>query len=713
MSPMTAPIWTSRDPVGYHEFPTQLSHPLLPPQERFMPAFKLLLSFVLCLVCAFAYAEPMRRYVSPTGNDQASGFVDQPFATPAKALEAINTLHSNNQIPAEGVVVTLAEGDYELTAPLEFKGLNSENQPVVRFEGEAGKTVRLLGSRIVPGFAPLAQQSVLKKIDEAAHGHVMVTDLIQVGLDDLGTVAEAGKRSELFYLHQPMQLARWPNEGFVTIQEVVGATRFKSHGIPGTREGWFTYADDRADRWADASDVWLHGYWFWDWSDSFEEVESVDAETNTIRLKPPYHNYGFRNKQRYYAVNILSELDQPGEWYLDRQTRQLYFWPPGEITPGDVMLSAISSVVTIDDCRNIQFSNLTFEASRSTLVDIRNSDSCLIDHCRLLNGGSVGVHIRDGNACVVQHCEVFDVGEGGITLLGGDRPSLTPAGHVAFSNHIHHFGRLYRTYRPGVSVQGVGNRVAHNLIHDGPHNAIQLGGNDHIIEFNEVHNVCYETGDVGAFYMGRDWTARGTVIRHNFFHDIKGPGLHGAMSVYLDDAASGIEITGNLFLRASRAAFIGGGRDNLVENNIFVDCAPSVHVDARGVGWMHETIDTTLPERLKAMPYESELWRERYPHLINILDDEPGKPKYNVVRRNISVGGRWSDIEEKAKPLVVQENNLIDEDPHFTGNPQAESATAADFDLKPDSPAFDLGFEPIPVERIGLRPSAESAKAAP
>src|SRR5690606_29851376 len=114
-----------------------------------------------------------------------------------------------------------------------------------------------------------------------------------------------------------------------------------------------------------------------------------------------------------------------------------------------------------------------------------------------------------------------------------------------------------------------------------------------------------------------------------------------------------------------------------------------------------------------AMPYENELWRERYPHLINILDDEPGAPKYNVVRRNISVGGRWSDIEEKAKPLVVQEHNLIDEDPLFVGNPRSESATAADFELKPDSPAFDLGFEPIPVDRIGLRPSAESAPAVP
>jgi hypothetical protein len=236
------------------------------------------------------------------------------------------------------------------------------------------------------------------------------------------------------------------------------------------------------------------------------------------------------------------------------------------------------------------------------------------------------------------------------------------------------------------------------VIHDGPHNAIQLGGNDHTIEFNEIHHVCFETGDVGAFYMGRDWTARGTIIRHNYFHDIKGPGLHGAMAVYLDDSASGISIIGNIFHRAGRAAFIGGGRDNLVENNIFVDCPASVHVDARGVGWMkyHVEADGTLPKRLRAMPYKRPPWSEKYPSLVTILKDSPGLPSGNIVRRNISFGGKWLDVEDKAMPLIKFEDNLVDTDPHFVNLEQQ------DFRLHPDSPAFSLGFQRIPVEKIGL-----------
>ncbi|MCZ7636318.1 MAG: hypothetical protein M5U12_09950 [Verrucomicrobia bacterium] len=45
---------------------------------------------------------------------------------------------------------------------------------------------------------------------------------------------------------------------------------------------------------------------------------------------------------------------------------------------------------------------------------------------------------------------------------------------------------------------------------------------------------------------------------------------------------SGTEITGNIFYRVQRAAFLGG-RDHLVVNNIFVDCDPAVEVDGRGL----------------------------------------------------------------------------------------------------------------------------------
>lgn len=198
------------------------------------------------------------------------------------------------------------------------------------------------------------------------------------------------------------------------------------------------------------------------------------------------------------------------------------------------------------------------------------------------------------------------------------------------------------------------------------------------------------------------WAAtgpRGTIIRYNYWHHIQGPGRWGARGVYLDDQASGIAIIGNIFHRVTRAVFIGGGCDNLVENNIFVDSGPAVHIDARGLGWQKEATGDpkgTLRTCLAAMPYTGDLWSKRYPELVGILDDDPGTPKRNHIVRNISVGGKWDDIDSKTRVHQVVAGNFLDEDPHFIDR------AGGDFRLRADSPAQEIGFRSIPVIRIGL-----------
>jgi len=95
-----------------------------------------------------------------------------------------------------------------------------------------------------------------------------------------------------------------------------------------------------------------------------------------------------------------------------------------------------------------------------------------------------------------------------------------------------------------VFFDGVGQHVAHNLIHDAPFEAMYQRGNDHVLEFNEVHRVCTETGDAGAIHTGRDFTWQGNIIRYNYWHDLQGSGLHGVTAVYLDDFSSGYKIYG-------------------------------------------------------------------------------------------------------------------------------------------------------------------------
>jgi hypothetical protein len=103
-----------------------------------------------------------------------------------------------------------------------------------------------------------------------------------------------------------------------------------------------------------------------------------------------------------------------------------------------------------------------------------------------------------------------------------------------------------------------------------------------------------------------------------------------------------------------------------------------------------------MTQRLKAMPYTSELWRKRYPELVSILEDEPAAPKGNIVARNISYGGRWDEVSSDARPYTTFLDNCVDEDPLFAGAPPKT------FHLRDDSPAYRVGFEPIPFERIGL-----------
>jgi hypothetical protein len=244
-------------------------------------------------------------------------------------------------------------------------------------------------------------------------------------------------------------------------------------------------------------------------------------------------------------------------------------------------------------------------------------------------------------------------------------------------------------------VNGVGNRVTHNLFNDAPHMAIMWGGNDHLFEYNEFHSVVRGANDAGIMYAGYDPAMRGHMVRYNYFHDVYGFAGKGCNGVYLDDMFCSATIYGNVFHHVPRAAFIGGGHDNVVENNVFVDCTPALHVDARMMGWAAASVPT-MKQRLEAVPYQEEPWRSRYPQLLTYLEGNYAEPRGNLVDRNICWGGTWDEIEPKARPGVKLENNLVGEDPRFV------DAAKDNFQLRPDSPAWTMGFERIPIEKIGL-----------
>ncbi len=492
-----------------------------------------------------------------------------------------------------------------------------------------------------------------------------------------------------------MQLARWPNGDWA-----------RTAGAVEGQENRFLYEDDRPARWTALDDVWVHGYWGYDWADSYEKVKSIETSKREITIYPPHGIYGYSKGKRYYAFNILEELDEPGEWYLDRKAGVLYFWPPAPLKGADTVISMLEEpLVTLDGAANVTLRGLTFEFTRGDAVDVRGGVGNQVVDCTIRNIGNVGIKIESGERHSVLRCDISQTGDNAIVLAGGDRPTLAAAGNSVESCNIHQFGRWVRTYTPGVLISGVGNQILHNRIHDAPHCAILLNGNEHHIEFNEIDHVALETHDVGAFYLGRNYTERGNVVRYNYFHNIGQPGVKAddlVQAVYLDDCASGTVVYGNVFYRAGRAAMIGGGRDNTIENNIFVECTPSVHVDARGLGWAKFWFngkDTTLIDGLKAMHYKEPPYSTRYPGLITLFEEpDTAVPKGNSIVRNISIGGKWLDLLDGMTDKIVHiQDNFVDGDPEFV------DAAHGNFQLRDDSLVYKTGFQPIPVDQIGPR----------
>jgi hypothetical protein len=292
--------------------------------------------------------------------------------------------------------------------------------------------------------------------------------------------------------------------------------------------------------------------------------------------------------------------------------------------------------------------------------------------------------------------------------------------------HIHHFARWDRTYRPGILMTGVGLRASHNLIHHAPHSAIIYGGPLHRFDGNEIHNVCQESHDCGAIYGGRSWCMRGDVFEHNYLHHLCGKDGGPCNGIYLDDANSGATIRGNVFHQVLRPVFIGGGRDTLVENNLFIDCPQAFHMDARYApgNWAAQYGDPRLDQArktglLNGVRFQEPPYSTSFPKLATMLEDEPSRPKGNILRGNIFWRGDgqnlrrmdwekppeskayrqedwWYHVQRSVDDLVTIENNLVDIDPKLVDE------KSGNFQLRDDSPAWKMGFKRIPFETIGL-----------
>jgi hypothetical protein len=239
------------------------------------------------------------------------------------------------------------------------------------------------------------------------------------------------------------------------------------------------------------------------------------------------------------------------------------------------------------------------------------------------------------------------------------------------------------------------------------------------MEFNNIHDVCLLSDDAGAIYSGRSWVWYGNTVRYNCIYNV-GSGEHRPDGIYLDDALSGQNIYGNLLINIPRNSIhIGGGRDNIVTNNIIVNSGENaIYFDDRARdgalnnGWFtHAYVETgDMWEALYNSPWQSEIWQKELPQYKSMTDDieQAESPQYIpnpacVVKGNLIVNKDKSlgDIYSAAyKFSDISQNEL------YSLNKMNEifvDAKNGNYNIKDVEKlkAKITEFENIPYEKIG------------
>ena len=626
-----------------------------------------------------------------------------------------------------GATVWIRGGRYFRDAEFRLGPVDSgsEGAPVT-YKAFEGETPRFIGGTAIDpnSFTRTGADSpVWHRLDSAARGNLVECDLPALGIADFGDLTSAHYRpihSELSFNGEILPLGRWPNEDFALIYRALSETAF-------------VYDHDRPDRWTEATAPWVNGYWRYLWANKYLPVTAIDTVANVFTIADP-PGYPIATGRFWYGLNLLEEIDRPGEWYLERDPDapegtfgRLYLWPPEELDSAEIMLSLHggdgSALVRLDSVSHVRFEGLTFELTRGDGIAIENSRDAVIDRCVLRNIGGQGITTDSCTRVGVLDSELYGIGSEAVRLSGGDRRTLMPGGNYVRNCHIHHFGRWKRTYSQAVRFdKGVGNEATHNLIHGTPHIAIQYSGNEHLIQYNEIFDSCWETGDAGVIMGDWGWDSRGNRIVGNYLHDnvSRVPVRGGFNAVYLDGSCAGDTIAGNIIYDSGEFGVMhNSGREVVIDNNIFVGGKAAIHATAHG--WYDTTEGHAMNflERIQKFDYRNPPWSRAYPALAATPDDRrhPDFERFklpigSVLVRNVGWRNRyWLDPRrlEAYDHYERIADNIDGEDPRFLDEAGRQLA------LRDDSPAWEIpGFRRIPFEKMGrLKPGKASRPHPP
>lgn len=608
-----------------------------------------LLIFITCINIACLFSKSV--YVSVIGNDTNSGTVNAPFKSIKHALKALN----------DGDEVILLDGLYVLDEPVY---LYDKSNIQIKAQNVGGAVLTSSVHLSLGDFRKVSDKKIYKRLNSDIKKYIKELDLSQYGIQipkfkDLFNVRE--NFPEIFLGDKRVPFSKYPNEGYMTMGKVIDNFGNSEHG------GIFTYKDERHKNWINAIDegLWMTGFWRIPWQSNTVRISSIDVKNKTVthsvgigvskNPKSNGSNNGIGSKydrpdgsgeEPYFVINLPEELDVPGEWCVDFERQKIYMYiPSGFAEKGFDFTSYYFPLLVLKNTSKVTIEGIIFQKSANTGVEIIGGNDNKVIGCTFKDLNGTAVILDGGVNHKILSCDFYSLGKEGVIAMGGDRKTLTPCNFLIENNYFSNFGIVKDSWAPAVRLgryepsgsdkageDAVGIKVRHNLVHDAPHSAFLYVGNLNLFEYNEVFDIAKKTGDVGAFYSRHDWTSRGNVLRNNFIHHI--PRANGT---YHDDGHTGDSVYNNIIHGASVGTLIGGGHDNVVTNNVYIDCFKrGVSIDSRGKHRNYTIKNKNYTYRFREYDLCGSNWLKIYPEMCNWINQERLDLPHNDIIENNS-----------------------------------------------------------------------------
>ncbi|NCO93486.1 MAG: right-handed parallel beta-helix repeat-containing protein [Armatimonadetes bacterium] len=681
--------------------------------------FSLIVVFIAA-TCPLVAAEPPAGdfYVSLAGNDTWSGTLaapnaaanDGPFATLGRAQQAVR--EARGAALERAVTVLIRGGVYELAEPLRFGPQDSgaENAPVT-YAAYPGEMPVFSGGSAITGWKKGEGELWTAVVPEVKAGNWYF--------------------HQLFVNGQRRTRARTPNEGYLRIAgTLVPLIRDRSKATPEMRLG-FRYAEGDVERWDELDDVNVVLYH--SWTASLHWIKELNEKERTVRFTNAtgWPVGWWEGNERYHLENYREALDQPGEWYLERKTGTLYYWPlPGEdMTKAQVVAPRLTRLVEIQGeaelglqiahllLRGLSFQNADWQSAKDAVLDgqaavhtraavvANGARNVAFENCEIAHVGEYGLILGEG--CKdnrVVHCHLHDLGAGGVrvgeTALPQE-PERQAERNVVDNCFIHDGGHVFRA---GIGVwigRSSYNTVSHNEICDFYYSGCSVGwswgyaattANHNLFEYNHIHDLGKGVlSDMGGIYsLG---VSPESVERFNVIHDVSSYS-YGGWGLYTDEGSSGMLLEKNVAYNTKSGGFHQHyGQNNVVRNNIFGFAVEDNVKSSRGDLPNTLTFERNLVLTNNHEPVGGKLDADRFKLDSNLYWDISGdEPEF--------LGMDFAEWQAKGKDVhgVVADPLFVDAQNH-------------DFRLKEGSPALKLGFEPFDLSAGGLYGEPEWVEA--